>query len=108
MVVTIAQRKARKVEQLRSASQEVIAGLRAYALEHAGRFLIFGSVARGDIRPDSDFDAVVDFPASFERAARAYAEEACRRYGLTPDILLISDVSPQLMSRVRRDAVTLP
>jgi hypothetical protein len=107
IVVTVAERKARAVEQLRAASREVMADLRAYASKHRGKFLVFGSTARGELGPDSDFDVVVDFPAALERPARDYAEDVCIRRGIRPDIFLISEASEALLVRVRRDAVVL-
>jgi predicted nucleotidyltransferase len=108
MVVTIAERKARKVEHLSSASREVMSDLRAYASAHGGRFLVFGSTARQELRFDSDFDVVVDFPPQFERSARDYAEGVCLDHRVHPDIHLIAEVSDALMTRVQRDAVVLP
>ncbi len=67
MVVTIAERKARKIAHLETASQKAVAALRSYAIEAGGRYLIFGSFARGDFRSDSDFDVVVDFPPALQR-----------------------------------------
>ena len=107
MVATVAERKARKLEHLRSSSREVMAELRSYAARHHGRFLVFGSIARNEPRFDSDFDVVVDFPTTLERAARDYAEAACRRHGISPDVHLMSEASDGLMLRVRRDAVVL-
>ncbi len=37
------------------------AGLTVAARHHANRVRLFGSVARGDDRPDSDIDFLVDF-----------------------------------------------
>jgi predicted nucleotidyltransferase len=107
MVATVAERKARKLEHLRSSAKQVMAELRSYARRHHARFLVFGSIARDEPRFDSDFDVLVDFPPALERAARDYAEAACRRHGLSPDVHLISEASDGLMLRVRRDAVVL-
>jgi predicted nucleotidyltransferase len=108
MVVSIPERKARRAQQLRAAARSAMAELRAYAADRSGRFLVFGSAARDDMQYDSDFDVVVDFPAGSERAARDHVEFICQRFGLTPDVHLVSEASPALMSRVHRDAVALP
>lgn len=84
------------------------AALATHALEHGGRYVVFGSFARGDIRPDSDFDLMVDFSAASERAARDVAEATCRKHGLVPDVHLKSEVSDALMRRLVRDGVALP
>ena len=57
-----------------------------YAVEHGGAFLIYGSAARSDMRFDSDVDILVDFPPSAEPAAWRFAEDACYRHGLVPDV----------------------
>ena len=108
MVVTVQERKTRRAEQLRAAAKSAIAKLRIYATERSGQFLVFGLAARNDMQFDSDFDVIVDFPLGAQSAARDYAEDICRSVGLTPDVHLISEASPTLMSRVSRDALTLP
>ena len=57
-----------------------------YASEHGGNFLIYGSAARGEMRFGSDVDILVDFPASAEPAAWRFAEDACYKLGLVPDV----------------------
>ena len=108
MVVTVSERKARRIERLRAASREVLDCLRDYGSRHGGRFLVFGSAARGDIHTDSDFDVVVDFPHPAERAARTYVEEICAYHRLTPDPHLMADISDGLKRRVIRDAIIVP
>jgi predicted nucleotidyltransferase len=107
MVVTVAERKQRKVEQLRAAARDAMAELSAYARLHGGRFLVFGSVARNEIVPNSDFDVIVAFPLEEENSAYEAAESIATSHGLKPDVLLLSHVSPALMMRVERDAIVL-
>ncbi len=57
-----------------------------YATEHGGTFLIYGSAARGDMRFGSDVDILVDFPFGAEAAAWRFAEDACYKFGLVPDV----------------------
>ncbi len=47
------------------------------ARRHGGRYLLYGSLARGEARRDSDVDLLVDFPAEFEAEAWRQAEDAC-------------------------------
>ncbi|MBV9248595.1 MAG: nucleotidyltransferase domain-containing protein [Acetobacteraceae bacterium] len=61
--------------------------LTAYAREHGGRFLLFGSAARGTMRYDSDVDILVDFPPDTLDHAWNFAERACWDRRLDPDIL---------------------
>ena len=63
--------------------------------------MVFGSAARGDIRFDSDFDLVVDFPPAKERGALEFAERACVEHGLRPDLRLMSEISPHFVERIR-------
>ncbi|HET7412251.1 MAG TPA: nucleotidyltransferase domain-containing protein [Pararhizobium sp.] len=107
MVVTLSDRKRQKVAHLRAATGNVVALLGSYAAKRSGRFLVFGSAARDDLRFDSDFDLLIDFPPQTERAARDYAERVAIEHGLKPDIHLMSEASAALMDRVRRDARVL-
>lgn len=108
MIVTIAERKAQAIERLRSAFASTKAALERHAVAHGGRYVVFGSFARDDIRTDSDVDLMVDFPGKSERAAREIAETACRADGLVPDVYLKSEVSDALMRRILRDGVNVP
>ncbi|WP_375452079.1 nucleotidyltransferase family protein [uncultured Devosia sp.] len=108
MVVTVPERKTRKVQQLREAAVVAIADLRAYAIQHAGHFIIFGSVARNDIRFDSDFDVVVDFPGELGPQARDYVETLCTGLGLCADAYFIAEIGQDLRLRIDRDGIMLP
>lgn len=103
MIVTIAERKARQVDRIRAAMRRVETALVDYARQRGGHFLVFGSAGRGDVRHDSDFDVLVEFPAAIEREARDFAERICIEHGIRPDVHLASDASPALLTRVRRD-----
>lgn len=103
MIVTVEDRKGREVSRLRGAIDGVRKLLTAYAAGHGGRYMIFGSAARGDIRFDSDFDVVADFPAAEERAAFEFAEVTCVQHGLKPDIRLMSEMSPGFIDRIRKE-----
>ena len=108
MIVTVAERKAREVERLRAAGSVAVAELRAYALDNGVRFAVFGSFARGELVPDSDFDVAVYGPLERQRMAREVAEALCERLGLRPDVLLASEVSDGLSVRIERDGLILP
>ena len=69
------------------------------------RFAVFGSFARGDLVPTSDFDVLVQGPDDLQREARAAAEAACERHGLRPDVYLSTEASAGLMMRIERDAL---
>lgn len=107
MVVTVLERKTRKVERLRAAVKAVMARLKDYADLNAGRYVVFGSAAREQLSFDSDLDVIVDFPGALERQANDFAEMVCRECAVPADIRLIGDASPALMARVHRDGVVL-
>jgi predicted nucleotidyltransferase len=99
-VVTVSERKARETERLRKAAAEIIAELTRYAEAHHGRYLVFGSVATGAIRPDSDFDVVVDFPEEAERAAIDEVETLCARHGMLADVHSARTSGPNFLKRI--------
>lgn len=103
MIATIAKRKERRLCTMRSAVEHVEQLLATYARGHDGRFVVFGSVARGDIHHDSDFDLPIDFPPEREREARGYAEAICMEHGVRPDLHLRPDVSARLLEHIERD-----
>ena len=78
-----------------------------YARAHGGRFLLYGSAARGDLRHDSDIDLLVDFPETAQSAAWAFAEQACWDRGLEPDIRPLAWCSEPFRAHVLPGAVTL-
>lgn len=86
-VVTLQQRKVAEADRRRRAVVELCRALTGYARENGGRFLLFGSAARGDMRYDSDVDLLVDFPDDRLHAAWRFAEDACWDRGLDPDIM---------------------
>jgi predicted nucleotidyltransferase len=61
-IVTLAEREAAATERKRQAMCGLRPALAAYARSHGGRFLLFGSAARGTLRRDSDVDILTDFP----------------------------------------------
>lgn len=85
-IITIRERRTTTVERKRRALDALRPILAAYARRHDGRFLLFGSAARGEMRFDSDIDILVDFPRSETDGAWVFAEDACRAQGLIPDI----------------------
>ena len=85
--VTVRERNSAKVARMEAAVAELKPVLAAYAREHGGRFVLFGSAARREMHPDSDVDILVDFPDGARMQAMSFAEDACWERGLTPDIL---------------------
>lgn len=93
VIVAIAERKSTKLAALNAAVAAVREALSAYGRERSGRFIVFGSLARGEARFNSDLDLMIDFPSDGERAALAFAEEVCIRHGISPDLHLVTEAT---------------
>jgi predicted nucleotidyltransferase len=105
---TLAERKEARVQAMRVALDALRASLSDYGRRHGGRFLLYGSAARGDLRYDSDVDLLLDFPATGEADAWRFAEEACWALRLRPDIRAAAWCRPEFRDRVAEIAVSLP
>lgn len=104
---TLRERRERERDAFARAVSELTTALRQYARAHGGRFILFGSAARGDYRPDSDVDILVDFPAEQEQEASLFAEEQCWARNRTPDVRPIAYCGPELLARVRREGIVM-
>ena len=96
MAVADAARRAAAVDQLRPV-------LADYARAHGGRYLLFGSAARGDMKFHSDVDLLLDFPDTDIDDAWRYAEQACWDLGLEPDILPLGGAKPEFLAHIAPD-----
>lgn len=79
------------VELPRNADRELTEALRRLvAAYEPERIYLFGSMARGDASPDSDFDLMVVVPdeASDERRRSRLGYEALRGTGIAADVLV--------------------
>jgi len=104
---TLAQRKARRVASLHEAVATLCDRLEHYARTHGGRFLLYGSAARGELRYDSDIDLLLDFPEDRLSEAWRHAESICHDLGLQPDLCPLAWCGAEFAARVRDHAVTL-
>ena len=84
-IVTLKERHRRKMERMARAIVEIDAALLAYAREHGGRFIRFGSTAEGRMRDHSDVDIIADFAGEVSLAAADFAEDLCHANGMRPD-----------------------
>lgn len=105
---TLKAREAATVERMQAAVAELKPALAAYARDHGGRFVLFGSAARREMREDSDVDIFVDFPAGAHMGAISFAEDTCWRLGLKPDILGFWQPSGRLRARLDAEGLILP
>jgi len=105
-ILTWAERDRRRLAAHKTAVAGAREELARYAREHGGRYVLFGSVARGDDRPGSDIDIMADFPERETRAA-SEAEFICARHGLKADVWPKGYVGDKLMARIDREGVVL-
>ncbi|MXW86115.1 MAG: hypothetical protein F4103_03315 [Boseongicola sp. SB0673_bin_14] len=106
-IVTLAERKAREAARRAEAAGRIMKSLRGYAASHGGRFVVFGSAARGEMRHDSDIDIWADFPPEREKGAAGFAEDACALENLPCDILFRGTPTARFMDMIRNDMVVL-
>ena len=102
-IITLPERKAAEAARRTAAVQAIIPMLTAYARQHGGRFLLFGSAARGQMKFHSDVDLLVDFPSEHMSDAWCFAENACWDHGLEPDILPYRGCKPAFLHHVAPD-----
>ena len=69
---------------------------------------VFGSVARGEDRPDSDVDLLADLPAGLGLLGLGRVEADLEAIlGARVDLIPAADLKPGVRARVERDLVTL-
>jgi predicted nucleotidyltransferase len=106
-IVTLTERKFRETARRRDAVAALVPVLTEYARTHGGRFLLFGSAARGTMKYDSDVDLLMDFPAEALNEAWTFAEEACWNLGLEPDLLPYGGCKPRFLEHIAAEAKVL-
>jgi predicted nucleotidyltransferase len=102
-IVTLTERKTAEAARRRDAVAALVPVLAEYARTHGGRFLLFGSAARGTMKYHSDVDLLMDFPAETLNAAWTFAETACWDHKLKPDLLPYHWCKPAFLDHVSRD-----
>jgi predicted nucleotidyltransferase len=92
-------------EPVRAKSEEV---LRIAARYGAGNVRVFGSAARGDARPDSDVDVLIDLaPGRSLLDIVAIKQDLEDLLGLEVHVVTADSVSPYIRDQVLREAVSL-
>ncbi len=90
---------------LRQRKTEILALCQKY---HASNVRVFGSVARGDNREDSDIDLLVEMPSqvSFLRLVSLH-QELLDLLGRRVDVAIERNLPPLIREQVLRDAKVL-
>lgn len=104
MYRTIETRKRDEADRRNRLADVLSERLSSYAKEKGGRFILFGSLARGEARFDSDVDLIVDFPPEWEGEAWRMAEDVCAELRTESDIKPLAWCDPTFASRILPDA----
>ena len=108
-IITLKERDAAALAAKTAAIDSLKSELADIARMFGGRFLLFGSAARDELRPDSDVDLLLDFPdETTTTAARTAAEAACGRRRLEHDILPVSVCDRVFLQHVMKHAKPIP
>jgi hypothetical protein len=105
--VTLTEHKKAEAARRQAAVEDLRAALTDYARAHGGRFLLFGSAARGAMRYHSDVDILVDFAGEALDDAWVFAERACWDRKLEPDIIPYRWCREKFLSRIAPDLKVL-
>lgn len=105
--VTLAERHRRKMEHMRASLEEIDGLLARYARRHGGRFIRYGSTAKGRAMAHSDVDIIADFADDASLGAASYAEELLIDRKLKPDVRPSAFVSDRFIALVAEDGVIL-
>lgn len=94
------------LDALHAQKDAINAACRQYG---ARRIRVFGSVARGEERPDSDIDFLVDFPRGYDLFAQrlALAERLVEITGRQLDVIPEHELNRHIRARVLQEAVDL-
>lgn len=107
-VRTLAERRQAEAARREAAAATLCRELAGAAGRFGGRYLLYGSAARGEVRHDSDVDLLLDFPDATSRsAAWTFAEDRCTALGLFYDIRPIGMCDARFLAHVLPEAKVL-
>ena len=102
-IVTLSERKSTEAARRQAAVAALVPVLAEYARAHGGRFLMYGSAARGTMTYHSDVDVLLDFPEDAAGDAWNFAESACWSRGLEPDLVLYGGCKKAFLDHIAPD-----
>jgi uncharacterized protein len=80
----------------------------AAAAHHVTNLRVFGSVARGEDRPDSDVDLLADLPSDMGLLGLGRLQDELEAIlGTKVDLVPAGDLKPEVRARAERDLVAL-
>ena len=100
MYPSLESRKRAEAERRGRIADTLATDLSVFARDHGGRFILYGSLARGEARYDSDVDLLIYFPPAFEGAAWRMAEDLCSRLDIELDIEPVAWCDPAFLAKV--------
>ena len=106
-VTTLAERKVNETSRREKAADDIVQALRDHARDQGGRYVVFGSYASGRMRYDSDLDLLIDFPPESSTQAWLFAEDACARHAVPPDLHDARTTTDAFRDRVLRQGLVL-
>ena len=107
-VVTLADRKHARVEEIRAGYACLRADLARFARAHGGRFWVYGSAVSGRFHAESDIDIILDFEDAQTGEAFDMVEAACARLRLKADIQPKAWCKDQFLEKIHATALQLP
>lgn len=108
MLRTLSMRKHQEAERRAAVPQALADRLGEFAALCRGRFIMYGSLAKGLGRHDSDIDLLLDFPAEFEAEAWRRAEATCAELNIEADIKPLAWCDDAFLERALAGAKTIP
>ena len=107
MLLTVAQRGEKEARRRAEAAALACSSLSEHARRLGGRYILYGSAARGTMGWESDLDILLDFPSGSEAEAWRAAETVCRENDVPLDIMPMAWTEPRFVEKVLQEGIVL-